>query len=57
MPRIVLSKDTVTDIEDVLNHGYVAEVKIEHGKPKVICIKRKEYKRPSHETVLRDPKG
>lgn len=40
--RISLSSETVKTIEDVISKGNVAEVKIEHGIPAVISIKRKK---------------
>lgn len=41
MPKIQLTPETVRKIEAVLNKGCQAEVKVEHGKPEVIAIKRK----------------
>jgi transcriptional regulator len=42
MPKIQLTQETIQAIETVLNKGNQAEVKIEHGKPEVIAIKRKK---------------
>ena len=42
MPKIQLPPETIRKIEAVLNRGCQAEVKIEHGKPEVISIKRKK---------------
>lgn len=42
MPKVQLSQETIQAIEAVLNKGSQAEVKIEHGKPEVIAIKRKK---------------
>ena len=41
MPKIQLTQETIQKIEAVLNRGCQAEVKIEHGQPEVISIKRK----------------
>ena len=42
MPKITLSQVTVETIEQVLNKGSQAEVKIERGRPEVIEIRRKK---------------
>lgn len=42
MPKIQLTQETIQKIETVLNKGCQAEVKIEHGQPEVISIKRKK---------------
>jgi hypothetical protein len=42
MAKITLQPETVQVIEQVLNKGYLAEVKIEKGKPEVIEIRRKK---------------
>lgn len=42
MAKVSLTPDIVRAIEDVLNKGNHAEVKIERGKPEVIAIKRKK---------------
>lgn len=42
MSKIQLRPETVQAIEETLNRGAIAEVKIEHGEPAVIQIKRKK---------------
>ena len=42
MAKVSLTPETVRAIEEVLNKGNHAEVKIERGKPEVISIKRKK---------------
>lgn len=42
MAKVALMPETIQAIEQVLNKGYQAEVKIEKGKPEVIEIRRKK---------------
>lgn len=49
MPKIQLTPETVRKIEAVLNKGCQAEVKVEHGKPEVIAIKRKRVTEETNE--------
>lgn len=49
MPKIQLTQETIQKIETVLNKGCQAEVKIEHGKPEVISIKRKRVVEETNE--------
>ena len=42
MPKVQLTQETIQKIESVLNKGCQAEVKIEHGQPEVVSIKRKK---------------
>lgn len=52
MSKIQLSKETIQKIETVLNKGCQAEVKIEHGQPEVIAIKRKRVSEaPKEENI------
>lgn len=42
--QVKLTSQTIKKIEEVLNRGYVCEVKIEHGVPTVISISRRVAK-------------
>ena len=42
MAKVSLTPEIIRAIEDVLNKGNHAEVKVEHGKPEVISIRRKK---------------
>jgi len=47
--QIHLPTETVKAIEEVISKGNVAEVKIEHGAPTVISIKRKKVQTASED--------
>ena len=42
--QVELTPQMIKKIEEVLNKGYVCEVKIEHGTPTVISISRRVVK-------------
>lgn len=42
MPKITLTDQQIDKIVEMLNKGMQVEVKIEHGEPVIISIKRKK---------------